>query len=175
MLHRYLVLLCTFFSLLGVGSSMAQLKPMYVKPPESSVALLQIQQARAERNESHTPVHWFYIQSDSANKIQPQARTYISSAALKAWAFKQDFWLSRDKVQHFAACFFIAFSSRIAATSILGMEKSAANAFAGGLATFAGFMREVKDDHEYNNIFSTKDMVANLLGVLLAVLILTFI
>ncbi|PIO49151.1 MAG: hypothetical protein CMR00_00215 [[Chlorobium] sp. 445] len=175
MLHRYLGLLWAFFSVLGVGSAAAQLKPMYVKPLESSLAPLQIQQAHAERNEPHKPVHWFYTQSDSANKTQPQARTYISSAALKAWAFKQDFWFSRDKVQHFAACFFIAFSSRIAATSILGMQKSAANAFAGGIATFAGFMREVKDDHEYNNIFSTKDMVANLLGVLLAMVILTFI
>lgn len=151
---------------------------MRALPPHVwSLSASQMHNASTERNALPEPTRWLYAPPtlDSANAMPTQARTYISSAALKAWAFKQDFWLSRDKAQHFAACFFIAFSSRIAATSILGMEKSAANAFAGGLATFAGFMREVTDDHEYNNIFSTKDMVANMLGVFLAMVVLAFI
>lgn len=108
--------------------------------------------------------------------VQPQGvRTYISSAALKAWALKQDFWFSRDKVQHVAACFFVTFSTRIAATAVLNVERKAANVMAGGIATFVGFVREVTDDYQYNNIFSGKDMVADLLGMLLAMLLLTLI
>jgi uncharacterized protein YfiM (DUF2279 family) len=112
---------------------------------------------------------------DSTNLTQPLARSYTTSAALKAWALKQDFWFTRDKVQHFAACCFITYSSRLAATAILNFEKNAATVFAGGLATFIGFMREVVDDHEYNNIFSIKDMVADMLGVVVALVILAFI
>ncbi len=129
-----------------------------------------------EKNFTLLSARWVTVLTDSTNnRAHPLARSYASSAALKAWALKQDFWFTRDKVQHFAACFFITYSSRLAATAILNFEKNAANVFAGGLSTFIGFMREVIDDHEYNNIFSTKDMIADMLGVLLALVILVFI
>ncbi len=153
----------------------AQVKPDEVKLKTDQNVAWQLPKPK-EKNSTLLSVCWVSALLDSTNnRAHPLARSYASSAALKAWALKQDFWLTRDKVQHFAACFFITYSSRLAATAILNFEKNAANVFAGGLSTFIGFMREVIDDHEYNNIFSTKDMIADMLGVLLALVILAFI
>jgi uncharacterized protein YfiM (DUF2279 family) len=165
MWQRFLILLWLLIYVFGIGEAEAQIKPdeiaWQVPKPKDSTLL---------------PVCWVSALLDSTNnRAHPLARTHASSAALKAWALKQDFWFTRDKVQHFAACCFITYSSRLAATAILNFEKNAATVFAGGLATFIGFMREVVDDHEYNNIFSIKDMVADMLGVVVALVILAFI
>ncbi len=153
--------------MLSTGEIEAQIKPREI--------VWQIPKPK-EKNSTLLSACWMTALLDSTdNRAHPLARNYASSAALKAWALKQDFWFTRDKVQHFAACFFITYSSRLAATAILNFEKNAATVFAGGVGTFVGFMREVVDDHEYNNIFSIKDMIADMLGVIVALVILALI
>ncbi len=173
MLQRFGVLLCFVIIAFGISDIAAQVKRGIELKTDQNLAW-HIPEVE-KKNSTLLSARWVAILPDSTNLTHPLARSYTTSAALKAWALKQDFWFSRDKVQHFAACFFITYSSRLAATAILNFEKNAATIFAGGLATFIGFMREVVDDHEYNNIFSTKDMIADMLGVVVALVILALI
>lgn len=154
-------------SLLHPTAAIAQFKPCFSLVCDLAEPVL------TQPVHAHPTLAWLTL--DSLKTSMPQARTYIQPGALKVWALKQDFWFTRDKVQHFAACFFITFSSRIAATALLNFDHQAATTMAGGMGAFIGFMREVIDDYQDNNIFSSKDMAANLLGVLLALVCLAFI
>ena len=175
MRQRFLILLWLCIHAWSIDDIAAQVKLEEVKLKTDQSFAWQSPKPEG-KNFTLLSARWVTVLPDSTNnKAHPLARSYASSAALKAWALKQDFWFTRDKVQHFAACFFITYSSRLAATAILNFEKNAATIFAGGLATFIGFMREVVDDHEYNNIFSTKDMIADMLGVVVALVILALI
>ncbi len=102
-------------------------------------------------------------------------RVGYTSAALKRYAFEQDVWWAYDKFQHFSACFLITVGARFISSALLRFDKQAATTAGAGVGMLAGFAREASDDQQYNNIFSLKDMLANTLGVLVAVLLLSMI
>jgi hypothetical protein len=102
-------------------------------------------------------------------------RVGYSSPALKRYAFEQDVWWAYDKFQHFSACFLITVGTRFLSTALLKFDRQAGMTAGAGMGMLAGFVREASDDQQYNNIFSLKDMLANTVGVLAALLLLALI
>ncbi len=104
---------------------------------------------------------------------------FVSSNALhiacdvqvsKEWLYDADEWLGSDKVKHFGASLLLVM---LGSKELLVFDRSASSMSAVGSALLVGFVKEVIDDLKPNNIFSLKDLVADLLGIGLAVFLLS--
>lgn len=81
-----------------------------------------------------------------------------------------DPWLGRDKVLHAAGSFLLTLSAQYVLTSKLDTDEGAAVPIAAGAAFSLGFAKEVADSRRpYRPLFSTRDLVADAVGVALAV------
>lgn len=86
-------------------------------------------------------------------------------------AWQNDAWLGEDKVKHFGASFLIALAAKYLAAKI-NLDEDASTAAAIGTAAMLGFAKEVADDLNPANIFSPKDLLADGLGILLAIFVM---
>lgn len=84
-----------------------------------------------------------------------------------------DRWLASDKVKHLSVSFALALLGKATAKQALKFDRAASTASATGATLFVGFAKEVIDDLDPNNIFSLKDLAADLLGVLLALALMS--
>lgn len=83
-----------------------------------------------------------------------------------------DQWLARDKALHFGVSLISVLAIKTLADNSLNFERDAAT-FAGAGITFSlGFGKEVWDGQKPNNHFSYKDLVADVAGILVGVLIM---
>lgn len=87
--------------------------------------------------------------------------------------YDADKWLGSDKVKHFSASFLLVVLGKMGSKEVLKFDRAASSTSAVGTALLVGFVKEVVDDLNPNNIFSLKDLVADLLGIALAVLLLS--
>ncbi|MBC8042862.1 MAG: hypothetical protein IAF08_05400 [Rhizobacter sp.] len=92
-----------------------------------------------------------------------------TSGKMAAW--QNDAWLGEDKVKHFGASFLIALAAKYLAAKI-NLDEDASTAAAIGTAAMLGFAKEVADDLNPANIFSPKDLLADGLGILLAIFVM---
>ncbi len=84
-----------------------------------------------------------------------------------------DKWLASDKVKHFSVSCLLVIAGKIGSKEVLKFDRAASSTSAVGSALLIGFVKEVIDDLNPNNIFSLKDLAADLLGIALAILLLS--
>lgn len=87
--------------------------------------------------------------------------------------YETDKWFASDKVKHFSASFLLVVLGKIGSKELLKFDRAASSTSAVGSALLIGFAKEVIDDLNPNNIFSLKDLAADLLGIMLAILLLS--
>ena len=81
-----------------------------------------------------------------------------------------DPWLGRDKVLHASASFLLTLSAQYVLTSKLDTDADTAVPIAAGAAFSLGLTKEFADSRRpVNPLFSTRDLVADAVGVALAV------
>ncbi|MEP0546052.1 MAG: hypothetical protein ABJF88_03905 [Rhodothermales bacterium] len=82
----------------------------------------------------------------------------------------RDPWLGRDKVLHAAGSFLLTLSAQYVLTSKLDTDEDTAVPIAAGSAFSLGLAKEVADSRRpVRPLFSTRDLVADAVGVALAV------
>ena len=84
----------------------------------------------------------------------------------------EDKWLAFDKVQHFTFSFLWTLSSQYILVNNMNMYEQGALPCSIVSSLSAGIMKETYDMKQPNGYFSNKDIVANTLGILLAVMII---
>ena len=84
----------------------------------------------------------------------------------------EDKWLAFDKVQHFTFSFLWTLSSQYVLLNNMNMYEQDALRCSVVSSLSAGIMKETYDMKQPNGYFSNKDIVANTLGILLAVMII---
>ena len=84
----------------------------------------------------------------------------------------EDKWLAYDKVQHFTFSFLWTLSSQYVLVNNMNMYEQDALPCSVVSSLSTGIMKETYDMKQPNGYFSNKDIVANTLGILLAVMII---
>ncbi len=87
--------------------------------------------------------------------------------------YEADKWVASDKVKHFSVSCLLVIAGKIGSKEVLNFDRAASSTSAVGSALLIGFVKEVIDDLNPNNIFSLKDLAADLLGIALAILLLS--
>ncbi|MFN3561594.1 MAG: hypothetical protein ACK4XY_09825 [Chloroherpetonaceae bacterium] len=105
----------------------------------------------------------------SASRHTAMSYDHISKERL----YETDKWFASDKVKHFSASFLLVVLGKIGSKELLKFDRAASSTSAVGSALLIGFAKEVIDDLNPNNIFSLKDLAADLLGIVLAILLLS--
>jgi len=101
----------------------------------------------------------------------PQAKPLMSDS--KQSLYEADKWFASDKVKHFSVSCLLVIAGKIGSKEVLNFDRAASSTSAVGSALLIGFAKEVIDDLNPNNIFSLKDLAADLLGIALALLLLS--
>ena len=84
----------------------------------------------------------------------------------------EDEWLAFDKVQHFTYSLLWTLSTQYVLVNNMNMKEEDALPFSIISSLSAGIMKERLDMKKPKGYFSKKDMVANCLGILLAVVVI---
>jgi len=84
----------------------------------------------------------------------------------------EDEWLAFDKVQHFTYSLLWTLSTQYVLVNNMNMKEEDALPFSVISSLSAGIMKERLDMKKPKGYFSKKDMVANCLGILLAVVVI---
>ncbi len=83
---------------------------------------------------------------------------------------RQDPWLAKDKAQHFFGSFFIT-GLNLQLLQRAGVGQKASRQIAAGLSFSIGLGKEIHDGRQKNNIFSIPDLIADVAGIGLALLL----
>ena len=84
----------------------------------------------------------------------------------------QDKWFAIDKVQHFSYSCLIALGSQYVLVNKGGMEDDSALPLSAGFSLFTGILKEILDSKNPKGFFSRRDLIADSLGIVLAVAII---
>lgn len=84
----------------------------------------------------------------------------------------KDSWIGIDKIQHIMYSKFISLGVQYILVNKMDLSENDALPISITSSFFAGFSKEVIDGKSKKNIFSNKDMVANSLGLLIAISII---
>ena len=84
----------------------------------------------------------------------------------------QDKWFAIDKVQHFSYSCLIALGSQYVLVNKGGMEEDSALPLSAGFSLFTGILKEILDSKSPKGFFSRRDLIADSLGIVLAVAII---
>ncbi len=84
---------------------------------------------------------------------------------------RPDPWLAKDKARHFFGSFFIT-GLNIQLLRRGGMELNSSRKIAAGISFSIGLGKEIRDSRQKNNIFSVPDLVADMAGIGLALLLI---
>ena len=84
-----------------------------------------------------------------------------------------DKWVAIDKAQHFMYSIFVSLGCQYVIVNKLKNSESSALPVSSGLSFSAGLLKEINDKRGSGGFFSYKDMVANTLGILAAVVIIS--
>ena len=86
---------------------------------------------------------------------------------------QNDKWMAIDKLQHFTYSCFISFGTQYILVNKLDLIEGKAVPISSLLSLSAGILKEINDKRG-GSYFSYKDMVANGLGILTAIIIFNF-
>ena len=84
----------------------------------------------------------------------------------------EDEWLAFDKVQHFTYSLLLTLSTQYVLVNNMNMDEEDSLLISVFSSLSTGIMKETYDMKQPNGYFSNKDIVANTLGILLAVMII---
>ena len=84
----------------------------------------------------------------------------------------EDEWLAFDKVQHFTYSLLLTLSTQYVLVNNMNMDEEDSLLISVFSSLSTGIMKETYDMKQPNGYFSNKDMMANTLGILLAVMII---
>ena len=84
----------------------------------------------------------------------------------------QDKWFGIDKVQHFSYSCLIALGSQYVLVNKGGMEEDSALPLSAGFSLSTGILKEILDSRNPKGFFSRRDLIADSLGIVLAVAII---
>lgn len=85
---------------------------------------------------------------------------------------RYDPWMGFDKVQHFTVSCLWTLSSQYLLESKLQFSASEALPLSMGSAFLAGIGKEIYDREKKNGFFSRRDLVANVLGITVGILLI---
>ena len=85
----------------------------------------------------------------------------------------QDKWFAIDKVQHFSYSCLVSLGTQYVLVNKMGKDETSALPVSLGISFTAGITKEIQDSKSKNGFFSRKDLVANTMGILFSVIIIS--
>ena len=85
----------------------------------------------------------------------------------------QDKWLAIDKVQHFSYSCLVSLGTQYILVNKMGKDETSALPISLGMSFTAGITKEIQDSKSKNGFFSRKDLVANTMGIIFSVIIIS--
>ena len=85
----------------------------------------------------------------------------------------QDKWFAIDKVQHFSYSCLVSLGTQYILVNKMGKDEASALPVSLGMSFTAGIIKEIQDSKSKNGFFSRKDLVANTMGIIFSVIIIS--
>ena len=85
----------------------------------------------------------------------------------------QDKWFAIDKVQHFSYSCLVSLGTQYILVNKMGKDETSALPVSLGISFTAGITKEIQDSKSKNGFFSRKDLVANTMGIIFSVIIIS--
>ena len=85
----------------------------------------------------------------------------------------QDKWFAIDKVQHFSYSCLVSLGTQYVLVNKMGKDETSALPVSLGMSFTAGITKEIQDSKSKNGFFSRKDLVANTMGIIFSVIIIS--
>jgi len=85
----------------------------------------------------------------------------------------QDKWFAIDKVQHFSYSCLVSLGTQYVLVNKIGKDETSALPISLGMSFSAGIAKEIQDSKSKNGFFSRKDVVANIMGIIFSVIIIS--
>ena len=85
----------------------------------------------------------------------------------------QDKWFAIDKVQHFSYSCLVSLGTQYILVNKMGKDETSALPVSLGMSFTAGIAKEIQDSKSKNGFFSRKDLVANTMGIIFSVIIIS--
>ena len=85
----------------------------------------------------------------------------------------QDKWFAIDKVQHFSYSCLVSLGTQYVLVNKMGKDETSALPFSLGISFTAGITKEIQDSKSKYGFFSRKDLVANTMGIIFSVIIIS--
>jgi uncharacterized protein YfiM (DUF2279 family) len=85
----------------------------------------------------------------------------------------QDKWFAIDKVQHFSYSCLVSLGTQYVLVNKMGKDEKSALPVSLGISFTAGITKEIQDSKSKNGFFSRKDIVANTMGIIFSVIIIS--
>ena len=86
----------------------------------------------------------------------------------------KDQWFAIDKLQHLTYSCLIALGCQYVLVNKMDVSENHGLIISSGLSFSAGILKELQDRRGKNGYFSTRDVVANLIGISIAALIIDY-
>ncbi len=106
----------------------------------------------------------------AARDNRPSEQPAFDKTLLSGPFPKNDPWLARDKAQHFFGSFFIT-GLNIQLLQRNGVAPVRSRQIAAGISFSIGLGKEIRDSRQKNNIFSIPDLIADIAGIGLALIL----
>ncbi len=107
-----------------------------------------------------------------ALKSNPKVISQDSIMQAKANTLARDRWIAKDKALHYGGSLLAVLTLKTLADNSLEFDRDAAIYVGTGITLSLGIGKEIRDNEQPNNIFSYKDLAANVAGALTGLLIL---
>ena len=85
----------------------------------------------------------------------------------------QDKWFAIDKVQHFSYSCLVSLGIQYVLVNKMGKDETSALPVSLGMSFTAGITKEIQDSKSKNGFFSRKDLIANTMGIIFSVIIIS--
>ena len=85
----------------------------------------------------------------------------------------QDKWFAIDKVQHFSYSCLVSLGTQYILVNKMGKDETSALPVSLGISFTAGITKEIQDSKSKYGFFSRKDLVANTMGIIFSVIIIS--
>jgi len=85
----------------------------------------------------------------------------------------QDKWFAIDKVQHFSYSCLVSLGTQYVLVNKMGRDETSALPVSLGISFTAGIAKEIQDSKSKNGFFSRKDVIANSMGIIFSVIIIS--
>ena len=85
----------------------------------------------------------------------------------------QDKWFAIDKVQHFSYSCLVSLGTQYVLVNKMGKDETSALPVSLGISFTAGITKEIQDSKSKNGFFSRKDLIANTMGIIFSVIIIS--